>query len=101
MAGLRSDQDVEDRQILARDGFIGPRPAEPKLVVVDPSPELRAAMGEGSGVKLVSAHTRMEIESKKKGPAASTAPKENGRLGSDAETFMFETDSLPALMRRC
>ena len=35
MARLRSDQDVENAQILARDGFIGPRPAEPKLVVVD------------------------------------------------------------------
>ena len=58
MARLRSDQDVEDAQILARDGFIGPRPAEPKLVVVDPFPELRAAMGEGSGVKLVSAHSQ-------------------------------------------
>ena len=68
--------------------------------MVEPSPELRAAMGEGSGVKLVSARSRMEIDSKKKGPGASTAPKENGRLKSDAETFMFETDSLPALMRR-
>ena len=100
MARLRSDQDNEDDQIMARDGFNGPRPAEPKLVVVESSPELRAAMGEGSGVKLVSAHSRMEIESKKKGPAALAAPKENGRLGSDGETFMFETDSLPALMRR-
>ena len=100
MARLRSDQDVEDQQILARDGFLGPRPAEPKLVVVEPSPELRAAMGEGAGMRLVSAHSRTEIEAKKKAPSASTAPKENGRLGSDAETFMFETDSLPELMRR-